>query len=43
VRERVPPYAVPSVVTVVDAIPQTATLKPHRALIREQLTGELVP
>ena len=37
VRDRVPPYAVPTVIELVDAIPQTSTFKPHRAKIRESL------
>ena len=36
-RDRVPPYAVPVMIEVVDEIPQTATFKPYRAKIREQL------
>ena len=39
-RDRLPPYAVPVLVSIVDAIPQTSTLKSHRVKIREQLEEE---
>jgi len=39
IRERVPPYAVPVVIRVVGAIPQTTTFKPHRAEIQRVLTA----
>lgn len=38
VRERVAPYAVPVAIRVVDTIPQTSTLKPHRAEVARLLT-----
>jgi acyl-CoA synthetase (AMP-forming)/AMP-acid ligase II len=37
VRARLAPYAVPVVVRVVGAIPQTGTFKPHRSAVRELL------
>ena len=37
VRDRVAPYAVPTIVRIVDRIPQTSTFKPHRARIRSRL------
>jgi acyl-coenzyme A synthetase/AMP-(fatty) acid ligase len=37
VRERVPPYAVPTVIQFADSIPQTPTFKPHRAEIERLL------
>ena len=36
-RERLPAYAVPVVIEIVDEIPQTSTFKAHRAKIRQQL------
>ena len=39
VRDRVPPYAVPTVVRVVEAIPTTSTLKTHRAEVQRLLDG----
>ena len=36
-RARLPVYAVPTVIRVVDVIPQTPTFKPHRARVRELL------
>jgi acyl-coenzyme A synthetase/AMP-(fatty) acid ligase len=38
VRERVPAYAAPVTVRIVDAIPTTSTLKPHRVAIAQLLT-----
>jgi acyl-coenzyme A synthetase/AMP-(fatty) acid ligase len=37
VRDRVPPYAVPVVIRLVSAIPQTSTFKPNRAEIQRLL------
>ena len=37
VKQKVAPYAVPTVIRVVDHIPQTPTFKPHRAKIRSEL------
>jgi long-chain acyl-CoA synthetase len=36
-RDRLPPYAVPVVIGLVDSLPQTSTFKLHRAEIRESL------
>jgi acyl-CoA synthetase (AMP-forming)/AMP-acid ligase II len=36
-RDRLPPYAVPAVIEIVDAMPQTSTFKQHRAKIRDML------
>ena len=40
-RDRLPPYAVPVTVRIVAAIPQTTTLKVHRAAVQELLQAVL--
>jgi acyl-coenzyme A synthetase/AMP-(fatty) acid ligase len=40
VRERVAAYAAPVTVCVVDTIPTTTTLKPHRAAIAQLLAEQ---
>jgi long-chain acyl-CoA synthetase len=39
-RAELPPYAVPAVITIVDEIPQTATLKAHRAAVQQILVHD---
>ncbi|MFM2069883.1 MAG: hypothetical protein RLZZ623_146 [Actinomycetota bacterium] len=39
-RDRLPPYSVPTVVRIVDEIPLTTTFKPHRAEVRRTLEGD---
>lgn len=40
VRGRLPPYAVPTVLTVIDEIPRTSTLKKNTGEVRRRLSGE---